>query len=156
MLKVKPLPLTSLTSLAMTKRLRVDLQNQLIKVTQLAVGDDAEHHLLLLLFQTAGGVDEGGAAVNLLVDCLVDALVFGTDDHDLCLLLSHNQHLVDDDAGQHDHQNAVEHLLGGGVERLYQQQEDVAHRNHHRDGQTEQLVQDDGRDVHAARWSRRP
>ena len=59
------------------KRLRVDLQNQLIKVTQLAVGDDAEHHLLLLLFQTAGGVDEGGAAVNLLVDCLVDALVFG-------------------------------------------------------------------------------
>src|SRR5699024_693941 len=97
-----------------------------------------------------GGVQQGGTAVHLLVNHLVDLFILRADYHNLGLLLSHNQHLIHHDAVQQNHQDAVQHLLCRGIDRLNQQQRCVPHIDHHRNGEAEQLVQDNRRDVHAS------
>lgn len=105
---------TSLISLATIKSLWINLKNQIIEYRKLAVGNNRHNNRLFGLFQAGHCMDEGGTTVDLLMDHLVDLLIFRADHHNLSLFLAHNQNLIHNNAGQQYDQNTIEHLLSGG------------------------------------------
>lgn len=128
----------------------VDAQYQIVECGKLTVGDDSENHFLVLLFQTGCCMNQCRTAVDFAVDGFIDFLKFRADNHNLCLVLSHNQDLVHHQAGQENDQNTVQNLLAGGVERLEQQKNGISYIQHNRDRKAKHLVQDDGRNVQTA------
>ena len=77
------------------KSLWVNLKNQIIEYRKLAVGNNRHNNRLFGLFQAGHCMDEGGTTVDLLMDHLVNLLIFRADHHNLSLFLAHKMCIRD-------------------------------------------------------------
>ena len=131
---------------------RVDLVDELEDEVALAALAEHEEHLHVVAGVEAGGVDDGAAAMALLVDAVAYLLPAVADDEELNGAAHRVDHLVDAEGRDVEHDVAIEHLLEVAQHEVAaRDDDDVADHDDASERHVAILVDDGGQDVGAAR-----